>query len=55
MRNRGYIVSTEIKTWEIVNGELIPISSSLSENDRKEREHLEKWIKTKTEILGNDI
>jgi len=27
----------------------------LSDNDRKDREHLEKWIKTKPEILGNDI
>lgn len=27
----------------------------MSENDRKDREHLEKWIKTKPEILGNDI
>lgn len=48
-------MSTEIKTWEIIDGELIPINTSLSENDRKEQEHLEKWIKTKPEILGNDI
>lgn len=27
----------------------------MSDNDRKDREHLEKWIKTKPEILGNDI
>lgn len=48
-------MSTEIKTWEIIDGELIPISTSMSENDRKEQEHLEKWIKTRPEILGNDI
>ncbi|MDM8530918.1 endonuclease NucS [Anaerolineales bacterium HSG25] len=35
--------------------ELISINSSLSENDRKEKDHLEKWIKTKPQILGNDI
>jgi hypothetical protein len=48
-------MSTEIKTWEIIEGELKPISSTLTENGRKESEHLEKWIKTKPDILGNDI
>ena len=48
-------MSTEIKTWEIVNGELKPLSTTLADNGRKETEHLEKWIKTKPEILGNDI
>lgn len=48
-------MSKEIKTWEIVDGELKSISSTLAENGRKETEHLEKWIKTKPEILGNDI
>jgi hypothetical protein len=48
-------MSIEIKTWEIINGKLIPITSSLAENGRKETEHLEKWIKTKPDILGNDI
>jgi len=48
-------MSTEIKTWEIIAGELKPISSTLTENGRKESEHLEKWIKTKPDILGNDI
>lgn len=48
-------MSTEIKTWEIIQGELKPISSTLVENGKKETEHLEKWIKTKPDILGNDI
>jgi len=48
-------MSTEIKTWEIVNGELSPVESTLADNDRKETEHLEKWIKTKPDILGTDI
>lgn len=48
-------MSTEIKTWEIIEGKLQPISSTLAENGRKETEHLEEWIKTKTDILGNDI
>lgn len=48
-------MSTEIKTWEIINGELKPINSTLADNGRKETEHLEKWIKTKPDILGTDI
>lgn len=48
-------MSTEIKTWEIIAGELKPITSTLTENGRKESEHLEQWIKTKPDILGNDI
>lgn len=48
-------MATEIKTWEIVQDSLTPISSSLAENGRQERQHLEEWIKTKPEILGSDI
>jgi hypothetical protein len=48
-------MATEIKTWEIIDGELNPIQTTLAENNRKETEHLEKWIKTKPEILGTDI
>ena len=48
-------MSTEIKTWEIIEGELKAITSTLADNGRKETEHLEKWIKTKPDILGNDI
>jgi len=48
-------MATEIKTWEIKDGELNPIQTTLAENNRKETEHLEKWIKTKPEILGEDI
>ncbi len=48
-------MATEIKTWEIINGELNPIQTTLVDNDRKETEHLEKWIRTKPEILGSDI
>ena len=34
-------MSTEIKTWEIVNGELKQLSTTLADNGRKETEHLE--------------
>jgi len=48
-------MSTEIKTWEIIDGKLGAINSTLAENGRKETEHLEEWIKTQTDILGTDI
>jgi len=48
-------MATEIKTWEVVNGELNEINSSLAKNNKKEKEDLEKWIKTNSQILGDDI
>ncbi|MEI6816648.1 MAG: endonuclease NucS domain-containing protein [Bacteroidota bacterium] len=48
-------MATEIKTWQIVDGKLTNVSSSLSDNGRKERTDLEEWIKSNPEILGNDI
>jgi hypothetical protein len=48
-------MATEIKSWQIINDRLTPVSSSMSENGRKERDHLELWIKSNPEILGSDI
>ncbi|QKG80963.1 PDDEXK family nuclease [Tenuifilum thalassicum] len=48
-------MATEIKTWEIINGELKEINNSLAENGRKEKDDLEKWLKTNPKILGEDI
>ena len=48
-------MATEIKSWQIVNGQLTQVSSTMSEHGRKEAEHLEQWIKTNHEILGDDI
>jgi hypothetical protein len=48
-------MATEIKTWQIVDGKLTNISTSLIKAGRKEKEDLELWIKTNPEILGNDI
>jgi len=48
-------MATEIKTWQIVSGKLTLVNSSLPENNRKEREDLERWIKGNPEILGEDI
>ena len=48
-------MATEIKTWEIISGKLKQIDITLEENQRKEREDLEKWILTNQAILGEDI
>lgn len=48
-------MATEIKTWEIINDELVEIDVSLCDKDKKEKDHLEKWIKTNPKILGEDI
>jgi len=48
-------MATEIKTWEIVEGKLTQIDSTLAENSRREKEHLEEWIKTNPTIIGDDL
>ncbi|MBC8343641.1 MAG: DUF91 domain-containing protein [Bacteroidetes bacterium] len=48
-------MATEIKTWEIVNGNLNAIDTTLADNQRTEKEDLERWIKTNPKILGEDI
>lgn len=48
-------MATEIKTWEIIGDKLKPVETTLADNERKEKDHLEKWLKTNPKILGNDI
>ena len=48
-------MATEIRTWQIQDGKLVPVSSSLVENGKKEKDHLELWIKSNPLILGEDI
>ena len=48
-------MASEIKTWQIVGDKLIPVKSSLPEAGRKEKDHLEQWIKSNPSILGEDI
>lgn len=44
-------MATDIRTWEIVNGHLHPIETSLSEHGRTESYDLETWITTDPTIL----
>jgi len=48
-------MATRIKTWEIIDDELKETGESMLKAARKEKEHLEKWIKTNPKILGEDI
>jgi hypothetical protein len=48
-------MATEIKTWQIIEGKLSLVNSTLSNHGRREKEDLEEWIKSNSEILGNDI
>jgi hypothetical protein len=48
-------MASEIKSWLIVDGKMLPVQSSLPENRRKEREDLERWIQSNPSILGDDI
>jgi len=48
-------MTTEIKVWQIVNGNLEVIESKMIEMGRKETEDLEKWIKSSPLILGQEI
>ena len=48
-------MATEIKSWEIVDGQLREVSGSLADQGRLERQDLEAWIASNPEILGSDI
>jgi len=48
-------MATEIKSWEIVNGELKEITSSLAAEGRTEAYDLEVWIASNPSIIGPDI
>jgi hypothetical protein len=44
-------MATDIKTWEIVKGQLRPVETSLAEHDRTENYDLETWIASDPSIL----
>lgn len=48
-------MSTEIRTWQIVNGNLEPIDTSLGKEGRTEPYDLEPWIASNPAIIGSDI
>lgn len=48
-------MATEIKVWQIVNGNLEDVEASMVDAGRREIDDLEKWIKTNPKILGEDV
>jgi len=48
-------MGSEIKSWQVVDGTLVPVECSLPSAGRKEREDLEQWIKSNPAVLGDDI
>ena len=45
-------MATQIKTWQILDGELHPIESSMTDEGRKEQYDLESWIASNPAIIG---
>ena len=48
-------MATSIKTWQIVNGSLKLLETSLAAQGRSEPQDLEAWIASEPAILGPDI
>jgi hypothetical protein len=48
-------VGTEIKSWQIVDGKLIAIDTTLKDGGRTEPYDLEPWLASNPEIIGTDI
>jgi len=48
-------MATEIRVWQIVDGALEPVTSSMAQEGRREVEDLERWIRTHPAILGEDL
>lgn len=48
-------MATEIKVWQIENGKLVSIDTTLTSAGRTETKDLEQWIKSDPRILGEDI
>lgn len=48
-------MATQIKTWQIVDGSLKLVETSLAEQGRSEPQDLEAWIASEPAILGPDI
>jgi hypothetical protein len=48
-------MTTEIKTWEIVDGRLEDVKSTLADHGRTEPFDLEDWIVSHPSIIGHDL
>lgn len=48
-------MSSEIKSWQILDGKLVSVHSTLPDSGRKEKNDLEQWIRSDPSVLGSDI
>ena len=48
-------MATQIKTWQIIEGELQPVETSLAGEGHTEPYDLETWIASNPAIVGSDI
>jgi hypothetical protein len=48
-------MTTQIKTWQVVDGKLQPIDTRMAETGRKEAHDLEEWISSNPSIVSSDI
>ncbi len=48
-------MGTEIKSWQIINGQLTLIETALKNEGRTEPYDLEPWLASNPEIIGSDI
>lgn len=48
-------MSTEIKTWQIIDGMLQPVDGGLADAGRKESQDLETWLASNPSIVSTDI
>jgi RecB family endonuclease NucS len=48
-------MGTEIKTWQIIGGQLTSIYTALKTEGRTEPYDLEPWLASNPEIIGSDI
>jgi hypothetical protein len=48
-------MSTEIRTWQMVDGKLTVLDSALKDEKRTEPYDLEPWLESQPEILGADL
>ncbi|MFC1737952.1 endonuclease NucS domain-containing protein [Planctomycetota bacterium] len=48
-------MATQIKTWQIVDGNLVEIETSLAKENRTEPYDLEQWIASNPKVLSPDI
>jgi hypothetical protein len=46
---------TQIKTWQVVNGELQPVDTRMANAGRKEAHDLEEWIASNPSIISPDM